>query len=374
MRTAYDVCIIGGGVIGCAIAYYTAKKGLRPLVIEKHTLGSQATQASAGMLGAQVEMERPDPLYRLGLKSRALYGQLRAELQDLCGVDIELRTCGMLRLALSEAERETLLARCDWQTAGGQRAEWLEDEDLRRDIGDLFGPTFGALFLPDDHQVRSVALLRALAAAASELGAAFLEHTEAIGFLREEDRIVGVETNNGRFAANHVVLAAGAWSGLLSQWAGVDLPVLPVKGQSVLAATRTPLTPYTVFTHGTYIVPKVTGHTYIGATMERTGFDQTPTLQGIVRVLSDAVRILPGLGISGLAGQLVGLRPGTEDGLPFLGEVPGVAGLLVATGHLRNGILLAPITGLVMSELIAGENPSVDLAPFGLSRLQGKRP
>lgn len=369
MQTHFDICIVGGGVIGCSIAYYLAKKGLQPLVIEKNTLGSQSTQAGAGMLGAQVEMNLPDAMFRLGITSRDMYNDLAIELKDISGVDIELQTSGILRLAVSEEDRAALLDRHKWQTEYGQKTEWLEDEELRRDFGDLFGPTYGALFLPDDHQVRNTALLNSFVAAASRLGATFLEHTEVIGFMRQGHRITGVETSVGKFEADQVILAAGAWSGILSQSAGFQLPVFPVKGQAVLAQTWTPVTPFTVFTHGTYMVPKLNGHLYIGATMETVGFDQVPTLQGISRILSDAIRIMPPLSQLGMAEHLVGLRPGSSDGLPFLGEVPGLEGILVASGHLRNGLLLAPITGQIMAEMATGHAPMFDVSPFSLTRL-----
>jgi glycine oxidase len=366
-QTHYDVCIVGGGIIGCSIAYYLAKQGLRPLVIEKNTLGSQSTQAGAGMLGAQVEMDEPSPLYDLGIASRSLYKELAAELKDLSGVEIELQTSGILRLAVSEEDRAALRARHKWQGETGQKTEWIEDEELRRDFGNLFGPTFGALFLPDDHQVRNLALLRSLTIAATRLGAIFMEHTEVIGFLRQGNRITGVETPTGKFEADQVILAAGAWSGILGKWAGFDLSVFPVKGQAVLARTLAPVTPFTVFTHGAYMVPKV-NQLYIGATMEQVGFDQSPALQGIARILSDAIRIMPPLAKLGMEQSLVGLRPGSSDGLPFIGEVPGLKGILVASGHFRNGVLLAPITGQIITELVTGHKPGFDLSPFSLAR------
>ncbi|MFC4766140.1 glycine oxidase ThiO [Effusibacillus consociatus] len=365
----YDVCIVGGGIIGCSIAYNLAKRGLRSVVIEKNALGSESTQAGAGMLGAQVEMEKPGALFDLGILSRALFRDLQQELKELSGVDIELQTSGILRLAVSEEDRRSLLDRREWQSAAGQKTEWLEDDDLRKEVGDLFGSTYGALFLPKDHQIRAMAFLRALVSAAGRLGTVFLEHTELIGFVRKGDRIVGIETNNGPFAADAAVIAAGAWSGIVGKMAGLELPVFPVKGQSILADFPTPVTPFTVFTHGTYMVPKVTGHLYIGATMEMAGFDKTATLQGLNRLLSDAARIMPSVGKLGWSGNLVGLRPGSQDGLPFLGQVPGLDGLYVASGHFRNGLLLSPITGVVMAELITSCTPRVDLSPFRVSRL-----
>lgn len=367
-QTYFDVCIVGGGVIGCSIAYYLAKQGLRPLVIEKNTLGSQSTQAGAGMLGAQVEMDAPSPLYTLGIASRHLYKELAIELKDLSGVEIELQTSGILRLAVSEEDRTDLLTRQQWQAETGQKTEWVEDDDLRRDFGNLFGPTFGALFLPDDHQVRNLALVNSLAVAATRLGASFLEHTEVIGFLRQGNRITGVETPTGKFETDRVILAAGAWSGILGKLAGFDLSVFPVKGQAVLARTLAPVTPFTVFTHGTYMVPKINNQLYIGATMEQAGFDQSPSLQGISRILSDAIRIMPPLAKLGMDKNLVGLRPGSSDGLPFIGEVPGLDGILVASGHFRNGVLLAPITGQIIAGLVTDHKSAFDLSPFSLAR------
>lgn len=369
METTYDTVIIGGGVIGCSIAYQLAKRGLRPLVIEKQTLGSQATQAGAGMLGAQVEMPAPDAMYHLGVASRSLYKELQSELKDASGVDIELQTPGILRLAASEEDRTSLLASREWQTQSGQKTEWLEDEELRQQFGDIFGPTYGALYLPDDHQVRNIALLRAFVVAASRLGATFIEHTEVTGFLRQGERITGVETSNGKFEADQVVLAAGAWSGLLGRLAGFELPVFPLKGQAVLANTQAPITPFTVFTHGTYMVPKLNSQLYIGATMERVGFDDSPNVQGVAQILTNAIKVMPQVKQLAMAGNLVGLRPGSIDGIPFFGEVPGLEGMLVASGHLRNGILLAPITGLILADLVTGYEPSFDITSFKLSRL-----
>ncbi|GAX89895.1 glycine oxidase ThiO [Effusibacillus lacus] len=369
MKSTHDVCIVGGGVIGCAIAFFAARKGFRPLVIERNELGSQSTQAGAGMLGAQVEMEKPDALYRLGIASRDMYKDLQAELKEISGIDIELQTAGILRLAVSEDDRNQLLARQKWQTEEGQRAIWLEDEELRKEAGDLFGSTYGALYLPDDHQVRNQALLQALVASATKLGAKFVQHTEMTGIILQGDTVKGITTPHGQIAVDAVILAAGAWTGILSRHCGVELPVFPVKGQAIMAESRSPVTPFTVFTHGTYMLPKLTGHIYIGATMERCGFDKTPSLEGAARLLSRAAEIMPPLGKLGVHSHLVGLRPGSEDGYPFFGELPGIKGLYTATGHLRNGVLLAPITGAILADLLSEKVSGIDLAPFSVNRL-----
>lgn len=364
-----DTLIIGGGVIGCAIAYELAKAGQKPLVIEKDTLGSQATCAGAGMLGAQVEMHSPGPMFELGLASRALFPQWQQELSEISGIDIELQTPGIFRVAVDEADRRSLLERQKWQQEHGQRAIWMEDDELRRELGDLVSPTFGALYLPDDHQVRNPQLLLALSASAKRLGANFLENTAMIGFLTENGAVVGVKTINGSIYADRVIVAAGAWSGLLASQLGLEVPIFPVKGQSFFLDTYAPPSPYTIFTHGCYILPKRNGQIYVGATEEESGFDRRPNLGSLASLSSRATTLMPTLGALSFSRPISGLRPGSQDGLPFLGAVPNVQGLYLASGHFRNGVLLSAITSKVMSDLIMTGKPSLDLTPFSVIRM-----
>lgn len=364
-----DTLIVGGGVIGCSIAYELAKAGFKPLVLEKNTLGSQSTQAGAGMLGAQVEMGEPGPLFELGVASRALFADLRAELQEISEIDIELQTSGIFRVAVSESDRRSLMIRQQWQTACGQRATWFEDEDLRTELGDIVSTTYGALHLPDDHQVRNMQLLTALVAGARRLGANFLQQTAMTGFLLENGRVVGVKTVDGDIRADRVVLATGAWTGLLTEQLDRDLPIFPVKGQAFLVDTFTPPTPFTIFTHGCYLLPKRNGQVYVGASEEHVGFDRRPNLGALASLSHRAVELMPAMASLSFASPLTGLRPGSQDGLPFLGAMPGIEGLYVASGHFRNGVLLAPMTGRVMREVLTGQTPSVDLTPFSPERV-----
>lgn len=368
LPTQTDVLIIGGGVIGSVIAYELAKAGLAPLVLEKNTLGSQSTRAGAGMLGAQVEMHQPGPMFELGLKSRALFPHLRDELLELSGIDIELLKSGIFRLAVDEEDREHLLQRQAWQTAQGQQAIWYEDAELRRELGDAVSTTYGALYLPDDHQVRNSQVMLALTASAKRLGAQFVEQTAVIGFLIANGRVAGVKTLQGDVRANRVVLAGGAWSGLLAAHLEVHLPIFPVKGQAFLVEAYAPPTPYTIFTHGCYLLPKCNGTIYVGATEEDAGYDSRPTLGSLAQLATRAVELMPVLRDLPFSAPLAGLRPSSADGLPFLGNVPGLDGLYVAAGHFRNGVLLSAITGQLMRELLTGQTPSVDLTPFSVER------
>jgi glycine oxidase len=360
--------IIGGGVIGTAIAFELAKRGDKPLLIEKDTLGSQATCAGAGMLGAQVEMHQPGPMFELGITSRALFADLQRELIEISGIDIELQTPGIFRVAVDEEDRRDLLERQSWQQAHGQRAIWMEDEEMRRELGDLVSTTYGALYLPDDHQVRNPQLMIAYAQSAKKLGARFLEHTAMTGFLMKNGKVVGVKTVNGEIHADRVILAAGAWSGLLANQLGLDVPIFPVKGQSFFLDAYAPPTPYTVFTHGCYILPKRNGQIYVGATEEEAGFDRRPNLGPLAWLASRSSELMPTLSQLPFDKPIAGLRPGSRDGLPFLGAVPGIEGLFVASGHFRNGVLLSAITGKVMAELLTTGTPSLDLTPFSVAR------
>lgn len=364
-----DVLVVGGGVIGASIAYELAKAGVKTLVVEKNEMGSQSTRAGAGMLGAQVEMMAPGAMYELGVASRALFSRLREELLEVSGQDMELQTPGIFRVAVSMADRQELRARQVWQNQAGQRAEWYEEEELRRIVGDdVVGSSFGALYFPDDHQVRNDALLLALLASAKALGASFMEHTAMTGFLTQNGAVVGIMTPNGPIRANRVVLAAGAWSGLLGRELDLDIPVFPVKGQSFFLKSHSAPTPYTIFTHGCYVVPKRNGQVYVGATEEEAGFDARPNLGSLARLSQQAVELMPKLAKLPFHEPIAGLRPGSRDGLPLLGAVPGVSGLYLATGHFRNGVLLSAITGKLMREVLTGAPTSLDLAPFSLAR------
>lgn len=365
-----DTLIVGGGLIGCLIAYELAKAGQKPIVIEKDTLGSQSTRAGAGMLGAQVEMHSPGPMFELGVASRALFPALRDELLEVSAVDIELQTPGIFRVAVDERDRAELKARMEWQQAHGQRAIWFEDVELRQELGDTVSTAYGALYLPDDHQVRNMQLLLGLVTSARKLGAQFLEETAMTGFMVENGAVVGVMTLNGVIRADRVVLAAGAWTGLLADQLQLDVPIYPVKGQSFLVDAYAPPTPYTIFTHGCYILPKRNGQIYVGATEEESGFDRRANLGALAHLSGRAVELMPRLSGLPFAEPVAGLRPGTRDGLPFIGEVPGVEGLYLASGHFRNGVLLAPITGKLIAEVLTGKAPSLDMEPFSIKRIR----
>ncbi len=369
-----DVLVVGGGVIGCAIAYAAASAGLRVTVIDAERIGAGASGAAAGMLAPQVEAHQPDEFFDFGLAGRAAHARLAPQLLEEAGLDVEFRRTGILRLALEEREALDLRGRALWQQRRGLAAEWLDPQQVA-----LREPAFagaagqrlvGALWLPEESQVRSPRLVQALATAAIRRGAAFREGLPANALRSNGDRISGVQTSDGVLLAGTVVLAAGAWSGILAATAGVHLPVEPIKGQ-IIALRGLMHTPRHILWSGEcYVAPKADGQVIVGATEERAGYDRRPTLSGLLQLALGATNLLPELGKLTVETQWSGLRPAVLDRLPVIGWAPDCRNLLLATAHFRNGVLLGPLTGTVVTEMLLNKAPSWDLAPYSPHRLE----
>jgi glycine oxidase len=318
-----DAVVVGGGIIGLSSALALAESGLSVTVIDRGDPGAQASWAAAGILGPQSELQKPSPMLELMRFSFRLYPEWTAKLGE-----VGFRANGTLHLAFSEEEAGALDAMRRWQTAHGLRVE-----ERRHDRARL------ALFFPDEGQVENRGLLQALKAACRRAGVE-LRHA-AVGSLADIE-------------AKHVVLCAGSWSGQLA-----PVRVFPVRGEMI--ALETPPPECVVFGAGGYLIPRGR-RMLVGATAERAGFDSAPTRAGRSYLLDVASRLQPGSERAPLLDHWAGLRPGTPDGLPIFGVLPG--GVIAATGHFRNGILLAPVTALIVRALVRGEPPPLDLAPF----------
>ncbi|WP_063860214.1 glycine oxidase ThiO [Paenibacillus sp. Soil724D2] len=354
MKHMNDVIIVGGGVIGSSIAYNLAKRGQSVLLLERGRLGMEASSAAAGMLGAQSEMEDTGPLFQWARQSRAMFPQLSEELKALTGIDIGLVREGLLNVALSDVQEQELRAREKLQRAAGEQAEWLSAAAAAKLEPALSGATRGALYLPGDGQVEAPLLAATFAQAARVLGAKVQEFAQVQGLLTERGRAVGVMTSEGPLYSDHVVVAAGTWSGQLMAGIGVDLPVYPVKGECFSVLTTKPLPRKTLFTTGCYIVPKAGGRLLVGATVVPNSYDRKVSLAGLAELMDRARMLMPVLGEAEWEKAWSGLRPQTADGLPYIGKVPAYDGLYAACGHYRNGILLSPITGKVIADFVLG--------------------
>jgi len=342
-------------VIGCAVAYRLAREGLAVTLLEGGEIGAQASGAAAGMLAPASEAEGPGPLLRLGLESLALYPAWAAELRARSGIDPELERCGVLRVAESPQTAEALARHAT--ALPEAELTWLDAAALRAAEPALAPGLAGALLAPGEAHVRTPLLVRALAAAAAGAGARLEAGTPVVGLLRDGARVTGVATARGPEPAGAVVLCTGSWTAGAAAWVepAFAAPVVPVRGQIVaLDAPRPPLARI-VWGEGAYLVPRRDGSVAVGATVERVGFDCRVTAEGVRALLAGACALAPALAGASFRGAWAGLRPDTPDHLPLVGPVPGLAGLFLAAGHYRNGVLLAPLTGDLVAEGLAGK-------------------
>lgn len=348
-----EVAIIGGGVIGLAVARALALRGVRDvLLIERLSLGAEASSAAAGMLAPQAEANRAHEFFYLTCQSRDMYPAFAAALLDETGIDIELETTGTLYLAFTGNDAEELQKRYEWQTKAGLPIEKLNAQAVRELEPAINEDVHAALKFPLDTQVENRRLISALTLANERLGVCMETGTAVTSLKLEHDRVSGVETSRGFISADAVVIAGGAWSSLLGAGdkALPQLRIKPVRGQMLCFQPSLPLARHVIYSPRGYVVPRRDGRLLAGSTSEHAGFEKQVTAAGVQQILAAALEISPRIASLPLTDAWAGLRPRAADTLPVLGPCAEIAGLYYATGHYRNGILLTPITG----ELIAG--------------------
>ncbi len=367
----WDVIVVGGGGIGLAAARAIAESGRSVALLERENTGEGATRAAGGMLSPVTEAPGPGAFLRLGLDSLARWPAFAARLRDDSGVDVELRLDGKLLLALDGPEAERLNTRTAWLAGAGIEAHWLDGPELaRREPG--LRPAQGALLLAQEGNVDNRVLASALRTAAVRAGCVIREKAPVGALLTRSGRVGGVRTESGEeLAADAVILAAGAWSGRLTGLPRA-LPVRPVKGQMLALEMRegTGIPRSVIGTEACYLIPREKGRravVWVGATSEEVGFTRGTTPEARATLRAAASVALPALAESVELEAWDGFRPGTPDGLPVLGPDPDLAGLVHATGHYRNGILLTPITAELVVQSLDGV-PDPRIVSFGPAR------
>jgi glycine oxidase len=367
-----DGVIVGGGVIGLACAWRAARRGLRVRVLERDRPGAGASGVAAGMLAPVGEATwGEEQLLQLALLSHATWPRFAAELAATANSEPGFLELGALHVALDRDEAEVLRRRFELMQSHELAARWLRPRDARGLEAGLSPRFSAAVHAPHEAAVDPRALLEALRRAGEAEGAEIFDRSEVREALLDQGRLAGVRTVDGdEHRAEWTVLATGAWSGE-ARWLPREArpPVRPVKGQIVTlrGPAGTPVCERIVVSERVYVVPRLDGRVIVGATVEEQGFDTRVTAGGVHELLREAYRVLPDIAELELAEAVAGLRPGSPDNAPLIGESE-FEGLLLATGHYRSGILLAPATAEAIAEILGGDDPETDLAAFSPAR------
>lgn len=386
MKISFDTVVVGGGVIGCAVAFELAREGVSVCLLD-YSLPGRASSASAGglwPLGEAIGLgcgviyhangDGPEPLpaafQDFLSSSNALFPRLTEELRELTGVDIEFAEGDGLYFLMFEERERVLAERVLEALPPGAEWEMLSPEELVRRERHLSGESLGAVRLAGEHQVNPMLLAEAFKRAAVSRGARFRHHTRVSRIRVAGGRVQGVDIGDEFLPCHTVVNAAGSWAAELARSAGIDLPVFPVRGQIVLTETMPPVLKGCLSTSACYLCQKAHGEMLIGSTTERVGFDVSVTHDGIQSLCRGAVRAMPLLHKVQVKRTWAGLRPGTPDELPILGPVPGLTGYVNAAGGFRTGIVASPLTGRTVAQCVLQRTPAFCLKPFLLERFE----
>jgi glycine oxidase len=370
-----SVVIIGGGIQGLAIGWYLAGAGRSVTIVERGDAGHEATWASAGMLAPHVVTSTLAEALRsrLVLTSHSLWPGFADELQQASSVAIGYRTEGSLVTAHDQEGIERITAYRDLQREWGIATQWLSGDEARKLEPHLASDVIAAVHSDIDHQVDNRKVAQALRAAFLSASGELREHKPVTGIVIEQDEVIGVRCGDEMLAARTVILAAGAWSASIAGLPeDVIPPVRPVKGQilAVQMPADAPLVRHLIWGHSVYIIPRLDGRLIIGATVEEQGFDMQLTAGAVLGLLQSACATIPAIRDRPIHEMWVGLRPGSLDDAPILGNT-SVRGLILATGHFAHGIVLAPITAQAICHLILTGETMDEIQPFSLSRFTG---
>lgn len=373
MKCSADVLIVGGGIIGCSIAYFLRKHGVEVIALEKGDIGKQASSAAAGLLAPLRPLAPYDPFKALQLASLARFAAFVPELEAASGINVSYERTGTLRLLPVEKIAHVNTWAEAWRRAGYHIEVLTPEETYRREP--LLTPGIhGAISIADESQVVPKQMVEAYAQAALNLGALLYTHTEGVALQRAAtgNRITGIWTKQGDLLiADQFIIAAGAWSARCGTWLDVTLPVRPVRGELLALKQPSPPVEHIIFDEGIidediYLAPKPNGTLVVGATKADAGFDTSVSEEGALHLHTIATQIMPALAHYSTQRMWAGLRPKTPDSRPLLGPIPSWENVIIASGHGGFGILLSVITGSTISELVTtGQIPEI-IRPFVL--------
>ncbi|MDR5867895.1 glycine oxidase ThiO [Halomonas koreensis] len=360
-----DFLVVGGGVIGMMTTLQLADAGHSVTLFERGHCGREASWAGGGIVSPLYPWRYSTPISRLSSWSEGRYPELALRLLEETRVDPEYRQRGLFYLRVDDEARAM-----DWAREVGKPLERVSADFLYAKEPGAAPGCEGALWMPTLGSIRNPRLTRALRTRLAAMpGVTLREGVEVQGFRRTGDRVTAVETSQGPVAADQVIVCGGAWAAALLADVGVALPVRPVKGQMILFKAPPGLVSRVVLMDGRYVIPRADGRVLAGSTLEEAGFDKTTSDAARESLHASATRIVPGLADCEVEHHWAGLRPGSPDGVPFIGAVPGLENLHVNAGHYRNGLVLAPASTHLLVDELLGREPILDPAPY---RLEGR--
>jgi glycine oxidase len=361
--------VVGGGIIGSAVAWRLAREGAEVTLLERGGLGREASWAAAGMIAPQAEAQARGPFFDLCMLARERFGASVEALRAESGIDPEYDEDGILYVGFDAAEGAELAERARWQRAAGGKVTEISPGEARRLEPALSSEIVCALYMPNDRRTDNRKLTRAFATAAAAKGAKLIEGVRVESIAIKSGRASGVRLHDGKeLAADFVINAAGAWAGDIRGLEDDRVATFPVRGQMLCFEGLGLMAGPSVFSLRGYLVPRRDGRVIAGSTMEEAGYDTRVTLAGIAGIAAGAHRMLPAIGGAAFREAWAGLRPATRDFLPVLGVSPSAADVLYATGHFRSGILLSALTGEIIADLVFGRQPAIELEPFSPAR------
>jgi glycine oxidase len=360
MSNPEHIIVVGAGVIGLLTALNLATEGCRVTLVDRQQAGREASWAGGGIVSPLYPWRYSPAVTALAHWSQSFYPQLGDRLLSLTGVDPEVHVTGLHWLDLDD-EAQALT----WARQNHRPLAKIDIDQVYREVPPL-GPGFtSALYMAGVANVRNPRLVKALRAALQGLtNVQVREHCAVEGFVQQQNRVVGVHAQGADLLGDKVVLTAGAWSGELLATLGLELPVEPVKGQMILFKCEEDFLPAMVLARTRYAIPRRDGHVLVGSTLEHAGFDKTPTEQALLSLRASAQELLPALKDAVPVAHWAGLRPGSPEGIPFIGPVPSHPGLWLNCGHYRNGLVLAPASCQLLTDLMLQHSPIVNPAPY----------
>lgn len=358
-----DIVIVGAGVIGLMTARELARSGVKVTLLERGAAAREASWAGGGIVSPLYPWRHGEAVTRLALWSQSSYVLLAQELFAETGCDPELRQKGILMVDVHDEADALKWGYDHYRPLVKVDAGFIRAKEPR------LNPAFeSAMWMPEVASIRNPRLGRALRTSVEQHpNIELVEQCEVSGFLIDGERITGVTGSRGDFEADATVVAGGAWSAQLLQSLGLRLPVEPVRGQMMVFKAPVGLIDRVVMLDGRYLIPRSDGRILVGSTLEHVGFDKQTTDDARQSLYETALTILPDLAQYPVEHHWAGLRPGSPEGIPYIGAVPGWSGLYLNCGHFRNGLVLAPASTRLLSDLLLERTPIIDPAPYAVA-------